>query len=252
MTTATAVAPHDTAETSATPGRPLQLVREQPGQELRSPFLVASLVHDLRTPLAVIRTALELLSETGDQPRGIASQRLLELATSSAERIARMADEVERPADPGEQVPFASIVRAAVREVEVTTARRIRLDVTPGLPAVVDADAHLRIVVNLVTNAVKFSPTGSPVRVVAGVEDGTLTVRVVDEGRGIPAADLERVLQPDVRLAGDEVPGRGLGLAIVRELVERVGGTLTLDSEPGVGTTVGYDVPARAVGALVG
>lgn len=211
--------------------------------DLASTILVKSLAHDLRTPLAVVLTALELLSTRGGETPTITVERLLELATGAAGRIGRMIDSLGDTGPDDHPAPFQQVARAAVREVELATAGRIELDMAHDLPLVQGADTHLRVLVNLIGNAVKFGGAASPVHVLVTHHDGEVTVEVADRGPGIPAADLERVLEPGVRLAGDDVPGSGLGLSIVRRLVEELGGTLRISSTPGRGTTITYTTP---------
>lgn len=226
--------------------RPVRTPGGHDESDLHTPFLAASLVHDLRTPLAVIRTALEVLTERGAGADPDATAELLELATTSALRIARMAEEVERPSESRAAVPFGDLVGAAVREVRIATGRDIDVFITPGAPRVPDADAHLRVLVNLLDNAVKFSPPTTRVHVLATHHGHEVVVEVADEGCGIPPEAVERVFRAGVRLVDADLPGRGLGLAIVRALVERLGGALSVDSEPGRGTCISYVAPAAA------
>jgi two-component system cell cycle sensor histidine kinase PleC len=106
-----------------------------------------------------------------------------------------------------------------------------------------------QVLLNLLTNAVKFTPGGGRVTVSAETRrDGRLRVAVSDTGTGIAPEDVERVLQPlhqsDARTSRDQEEGSGLGLAISRELVELHGGALHLNSTPGRGTTVTVELPA--------
>ena len=96
-----------------------------------------------------------------------------------------------------------------------------------------------RAVANLVDNALRYAPPGTTVRVEAGADRRHVDLRVVDRGRGIPAADRERVFQPFQRL-GDNPNGSGvgLGLAVARGFVEAMGGELAMEDTPGGGCTM--------------
>jgi signal transduction histidine kinase len=104
-------------------------------------------------------------------------------------------------------------------------------------------------VVDLLDNAVKYSPAGSPIRVELHSRGSERTISVTDAGIGIPPGDLSRLTEPYFRASNAPVesfPGVGLGLSIVRGLVERHGGRLRVESELGTGTTVTVSLPTPA------
>jgi signal transduction histidine kinase len=128
---------------------------------------------------------------------------------------------------------------------------RLELDVEEALPQV-DGDAGrlVQVVINLVSNAVKFTPRGS-VRVTVARDGDAVRVAVADSGRGIAPDDIERIFEP-FRQASDTLPdgpkGTGLGLPIARQLVEAHGGVMGVESVPGTGSTFWFRVPARRSG----
>jgi two-component system sensor histidine kinase KdpD len=122
----------------------------------------------------------------------------------------------------------------------------VELDLPPRLPPVL-ADAGLlqRVAVNLLTNAMRFSPPGTRVRVSASQFAGTVQIRVVDSGPGIPADRRTDVFVPFQRLGDtDNLTGLGLGLALSKGFVEGMGGTLEADNTPGGGLTMVISLPA--------
>jgi len=119
----------------------------------------------------------------------------------------------------------------------------------PDLPAVLaDADLLSRAVENLVSNAIKYSPSGTEVALTASSDEDAVSLEVADHGYGIPEADLARVFEkfyrvPRVQDAG--VPGTGLGLAMVREIAELHGGSVAVRSEVGAGSTFTLRIPRK-------
>src|SRR5262249_12675317 len=140
-------------------------------------------------------------------------------------------------------VGLEEVVGSAI--AEVTAAIPIEVDVPESLPPVeVDPVLLERALVNIVANAIRYSPPGERVRIPAGAVDGHVELRVVDRGRGIPFAERERAFQPFQRL-GDHPNGEGvgLGLAVARGFVEAMAGAVSVDDTPGGGCTVILDLP---------
>jgi two-component system phosphate regulon sensor histidine kinase PhoR len=131
--------------------------------------------------------------------------------------------------------------------------QRLERSVPLGFVVRADRDRLVQILVNLVDNAVKFTPDGGLIRVEAGPgATGRVEVRVCDTGIGIPSTDLPRITERFYRVdrtRSREIGGTGLGLAIVKHLVQAHGGELRVESELGHGTTVSFTVPA-AEGAV--
>jgi signal transduction histidine kinase len=186
---------------------------------------------------------------------------LMAIISSECERLARVIDDILLAShlDSG-RLRFASPsvdVRALVADVVESMQMQaqkgtLRLEAPPnGLPAVsVDAIELRRVLQNLVDNAIKYSPEGGPVvvRVEAG-DDGRVRLHVNDAGLGIPPSEQERIFDKFYRadpLLARGVGGAGLGLYICRELVQRMGGEIELESEPGKGSTFTVALPVRA------
>jgi CheY-like chemotaxis protein/anti-sigma regulatory factor (Ser/Thr protein kinase) len=142
-----------------------------------------------------------------------------------------------------EPVAVGALLRDVVAVVSPMAAERnIRVEIAPGNP-----DCHVRadpqrvkqVLLNLLSNAIKYNREGGAVRIVCERSAPTLRIHVSDTGRSIPAAQLAEVFAPFERLGAENenVEGSGLGLALSRHLMELMGGTLTVESEPGVGST---------------
>ena len=216
---------------------------------------VAIASHELRTPLTALQGFSELLTLRRLAPEEVV--RFARIMHGEARRLARIVDDlldlsrIEQGLAPA-LYPTAVDVRALVADV-VEVLRRaapnhpIEVECDADLPALhADPNALERILTNLVGNAVKYSPPGRAVRVQARRAAAGVALVVEDQGRGIPAHALPRVFDAYYRVPG-AVPaarGAGIGLAVVRALVAAHGGTIHLESTPGVGTRATVTLPA--------
>jgi two-component system phosphate regulon sensor histidine kinase PhoR len=256
---------------------PLVLTGEEPGvgvvvvlydvtalrrlEQVRTEF-VANVSHELRTPLTAIQGYLEtLLGGALEEPEH--ARRFLEIAFRHTERLGRLVNdltdlsniELNKVKLTLEPIALDEVVDSVLAIVQPKAhARDVTLtaDVARDLPPVhADHDRLAQILINLVDNAVKYTPAGGRVTVRATAEAGgsLLTVEVADTGIGIPAADLPRITERFYRVdkaRSRELGGTGLGLAIVKHLVIAHGGELTIDSTAGQGTTVRFTLPRSA------
>ena len=195
----------------------------------RQRAFVADAAHELRSPLASLRTQLEVGMATGDDPDAadlLAEVRRMTSLVDDLLLLARMDDAAPPPPellDVG-LVAAESVKRYAAQRVPVT------VEVTSPPLTLVNRDAAQRVLANLLDNAVRYA--GSAVAVVVGAgADGGVLISVTDDGPGVPAQDRDRVFERFSRLqdARDRgTGGSGLGLAIVRELVAQQGGSISL------------------------
>jgi two-component system sensor histidine kinase KdpD len=218
--------------------------------ELRT-ALLAAVGHDLRTPLASIKTAATSLLTRDVAIDEEVQTALLETIDEETDRLATL---VGNLLDMSRIQTGALVVQPEPTLVEEVVVKalaslpgsdRIDVDVDETLPPVAADGALLeRVVANLIVNALAFSPDGEPVRVRAGQLGDRVELRVVDRGEGIASADRERVFRPFQRL-GDNPSGSGvgLGLAVARGFVEAMGGQLLVDDTPGGGCTMVVSLP---------
>jgi two-component system, OmpR family, sensor histidine kinase KdpD len=214
--------------------------------------LLHAISHDLRSPLTAITTAASGLRQTAITAED--RDGLLGAIEAESDRLARMVDDlldlsrIEVGAvDP--RTDWCDLLDVVARSVEDVVARfgerPFQIDLPPNLPLVrADAAQLERVFSNLLENAVKFSPQESPVRVSGGPGGGRVTVRVTNDGPGIPRARRAEIFEPFVR--GGDRQGSGLGLAISRGLVEANGGEIGLQTSAGQGTTLAVSFPLVA------
>jgi PAS domain S-box-containing protein len=221
---------------------------------------VHTISHDLRLPITVVQGYAELLHERLgqlqiDSETAAMTGRILD-ATRRMELL--IGDLVDAARVEGGQlrlqwqsvdlvVFFAELLRYSE---EVLETGRLRLAITPGLPPVLaDSDRLERIVLNLLTNALKYSPTGAPVTLSAREDGREVVIAMSDRGRGIDPADRPHIFERFHSLKGyrgsDSV---GLGLYITRMLVEAHGGRIWLECPPEGGSVFSFTLPVAAVG----
>jgi len=217
--------------------------------------LIATIAHELKNPLTAVRGNLELLQdEIVDQPGGV---MLAERIGRATHRLTVLVDNlltlsaVDEAADvrEGRSIRLAAVVADAVEVVTLQAGQR-------GVDVVVDADPGVRVrgmpgeiehlVVNLVSNAVKYSDTGTRVDIRVAAEKDAAVLTVADQGIGIAEEERDRVFGEFFRSADPQArtrPGTGLGLAIAARVVERHGGDIGVESALGHGSTFRVRLP---------
>jgi two-component system sensor histidine kinase KdpD len=214
--------------------------------------LLAAVGHDLRTPLASAKAAVTSLRSRDVDWTARDREELLLTADESLDRLARLVDNLldmsrlnagamsvfSRP------VALDEVVPRALDDLG-SSGDGVAVDVPDDLPEVY-ADPGLleRVLANLVANAVRYSPPGTPPLVTGSGLGDRVELRVIDRGPGIPAASLDKVFAPFQRLGDtDNTTGVGLGLALSRGLTEAMGGELTPEETPGGGLTMVVALP---------
>jgi signal transduction histidine kinase len=219
--------------------------------------------HELRNPLATIRTNLEVVLADPDADEA-ELRRIAEVVGRSADRMSRLVDDLLVYARHGqrrlerERVDLGVLAAEVADEFAADASRRaLDLVVDVGGPVVVDGDrlALRQAATNLVANALRFGPQGSSVTLSAGTEGAWSWLGVADEGPGIDPDDRERVFQRFWRGedGGGDGPRSGLGLTIVRQVAEAHGGEVKVGAGDASGATIALWIPAgdatRADGA---
>ena len=230
-------------------------------ERLRSDF-VATASHELRTPVAAVYGAAQTLRRTDVEFDEEVRERLLEMIATESGNLAEIVDQIlltneldeglvtvsRRAVDP--VVVAEAVVGAAASKAPANVSVSLGVvDGADGPPFVTDETRLRQILVNLVENAVKYSPDGGVVEVDVRREADQVSFEVRDEGMGIAPEDRERIFEKFYRAdpsMSRGVGGTGLGLYIVNELVSRLGGRVAVDSVPGVGSSFRVDFPLGA------
>jgi len=227
-------------------------------ENLRSQF-VATISHELRTPLASLHGAALTLREH-DLPAQTQDD-LLAMIAEQSNRLARLVEEilVAGQLDSGSLSVVADPFDPETLVCDVVGAARARAGaettIEVSLPAVLpkvhgDEERTRQVLLNLVDNAIKYSPSGGRIHVTVASVGEWLRFNVRDEGLGIPLGEHERIFEKFYRLDPDQrrgIGGTGLGLYICRELVRSMGGRIWVESEPGHGTTASFELPAEPI-----
>jgi two-component system OmpR family sensor kinase len=229
-------------------------------QQLEAAFtrqrrFVADVSHELRTPLTALSGELEMLLLGADRGDPEAMRRLTRGMYVEVDRMRRLVEDLLTLTrlDEGqvglriEPVALAPVIEDVAAQAErIARGQSIALSLAPELPPVrADADRVRQVLLNLVENAVKYTPADGTITLRAAPEgDGMIAVEVVDTGEGIPAESLPHVFERFYRVdparsrSGRRAGGAGLGLSIARSLIEAQGGRISIQSTEGEGTTV--------------
>jgi two-component system sensor histidine kinase KdpD len=215
--------------------------------------LLAAVSHDLRTPLASAKAAVTSLRSPDVNWDAEDHDELLATADESLDRLSHLVDNLldmsrlqagalslfPRPAG------LEEIVSRALDNLD-PAARIVTVEIPESLPEInVDPAILERVIVNLIENALRYSPPGKPPLLAASALGDRVELRVVDRGPGIPEKNRDRMFVPFQRLGDtDNTTGVGLGLALSLGLTEAMGGTLVADDTPGGGLTMTVSVPA--------
>ncbi len=219
---------------------------------------VANVTHEIKTPLTAINGFVETLEGGAIRDPALAN-RFLQTIRENVLRLNRLVDdlltlssiELGESALHSESVALGEILDKAQALILAKAAVKgvvLKTDLPPDLPAILaDRDRAVQVLLNILDNAVKFSPEGGKIDVKAAEENEFVAVRVTDQGPGIPAGEIPRLGERFYRVdktRSRELGGTGLGLSIVKHLMQAHGGAMEIESAPGRGATVILRFPA--------
>lgn len=218
---------------------------------------ITAVAHDLRNPLATLRMTTSILARTDLSVGPERLHRHLEVVARQVERLERMVTDLIDVSrlESGElrlNVDTHDVVKLARGVVELfaqaSRQHRVVLD-APDQPVLIECDDGRleQVLVNLVSNAIKYSPAGGEVKLTVTASAESVVLAVEDEGVGIAPEELRQIFQPfrRIELTASVVPGVGLGLSVVRKLVTLHHGDIEIDSRVGEGSTFRVTLPRR-------
>jgi two-component system sensor histidine kinase KdpD len=209
--------------------------------------------HDLRTPLATITGAVSTILENGARLDDRTRQELLESVRDEGERLNRLVQnllemtrlesgalQLRREWHPLEEIIGAALGRLGKR----LSGRRVTTQLPPDLPLVPIDDVLIeQVVVNLLDNALKYTPPESPISIIATATEGTVRVEVADRGPGLPRGEEQRVFEKFYRGPSSCGRGAGLGLAICEGIIRAHGGRIWAHNLPEGGVAFIFTLP---------
>jgi len=232
--------------------------------ELRSQF-VASVSHELKTPLTAIRMFAEIM-QNSDSVDSETRAECVDTIINESERLTRLLNNVldfsriehGQKTYHLEPTRLSEVVASAAKTMQYPLAEQgfdLRMDIDDEIPPVyVDRDALKQAILNLLTNAMKYSGQSRDIRLRLFRENGDALIQVADRGIGIPTREQSRIFEKFYRVPVREnqsISGTGLGLALVAHIVRGHGGTIQVESSPGAGSTFSIRLPLVSVGPTV-
>lgn len=208
--------------------------------------LLRDVSHELRSPLARLRIALALAERATPAEREVIWPRLTKECDRLEALISEILELARLDAEPGSTRPIdlASIFQQLEENARIVSpAQRIDTYMDPGIALQGSPDMLERALDNLLRNALRFNPAGTPIELRAQKTDGWLLLSVRDQGPGVDEAHLARLSEPFFRAPGQTTAGHGLGLAIARRAAERHGGELILGNHPRGGFVATLKLP---------
>ncbi len=221
--------------------------------------LLNSISHDLRTPLVSITGALSSLEEGSPALDEEDRRSLIETAREEAERLNRLVGnllDITRLETGGmhlhrEACDIQELIGSSLEQVgSLLKHRQVEVDIPAKLPLIsVDFVLFSRVLVNVIDNALKYSPPDKPIQIKARTSNQSLEISIADRGEGIPAEDLERIFDKFYRVQRpDNVSGTGLGLSICKGIVEAHGGSIRAENRHGGGVIFTVQMPLEGTG----
>lgn len=231
--------------------------------ELKQQF-ISTVSHELRTPLTAIKEGLNIVLEGVAGRVNNKQKEFLELSKRNVDRLSMLINDVldfqkfesGRMKFDFASVDMANTIKEAVETMTLMAKKgnvNLSYNIEPPLgKAVFDRNRIIQVLTNLLSNAIKFTPAGGKVTVNAYLQNNEIVITVSDTGMGIPKKDLFKVFERFYRVKrlGKEIPGTGLGLPIVAQIINRHHGTISVESELNKGTKFTVILPVKGTGDL--
>ncbi|MBA3870978.1 MAG: PAS domain-containing sensor histidine kinase [Anaerolineae bacterium] len=234
----------------------IELEKERGLRDVKNSF-ISMMSHDLKTPLAAIRLASSMLRNYGDRSSAEEKEETYDTIDQQVEHLTELINDVmiiSRQDFTGaeldrEIIDLETYCRDIIEELQLAYRMKRTLNFNGTdrrIEALIDVKMMRRALTNLLTNAIKYSPEGAPVNMELAYADCQAIIKISDHGIGIPQEDLPRLFEPFSRASNvGGIPGTGLGLAIAKQAMDLHGGSITVASELGKGTTFTIILPAE-------
>ena len=234
-------------------------VTEHRKTEERRKEFVANVSHELRTPLTNVRSYAETIREAGDDLSRETENDFLDVVISETDRMTHIVQDLLTLSrlDSGRsemtmaRFPFSAAIDSVLRSIELEARRHkheLTHDYSENLPLIMGDRGRIeQVMLNVLGNAVKYTPDGGKIDMLVGTSGKNVFVRVTDNGIGIPEKDLPRLFDRFYRVdkaRSRESGGTGLGLSIAQEILNQHKGRIEISSEYGKGTSVLITMPA--------
>ena len=235
-------------------------ITNQEKLELSRREFVANVSHELRTPLTTVKSYAETLMDTPFNDTKV-QNRFLGVIAQEADRMTRIVrdlltlsklDEKRPDPEPLELINLKSFVSGIAERMSISAKEKKQTLTYKQMNRVDDflgkRDKLEQVIINIISNAIKYTPEGGTIKVYSGKIYSDIYIKVTDNGIGIPKENLPRIFERFYRVdkaRSRDTGGTGLGLAISKQMIEEMGGSITLTSEANVGTEVTITIPTN-------
>ena len=235
-------------------------ITKQEKLELSRREFVADVSHELRTPLATVKSYAETLMDSGGEDAEL-KHKFLSVIVRETDRMTRIVkdlltlsrlDEGAEGAKNLETIDVKAFLNNIVESMFINAKKKnqtITYKIENNVPMITtESDKLEQVIVNILSNAIKYTQEGGHIKVISGALYSEIFIKIIDDGIGIPKENLSRIFERFYRVdkaRSRETGGTGLGLAIAKQIIENLGGAITINSEYGKGTEVIISIPIK-------
>lgn len=235
-------------------------ITKQEKLELSRREFVADVSHELRTPLATVKSYAETLMDSGVEDAEL-KHKFLSVIVRETDRMTRIVkdlltlsklDEGAEGVKNLETIDVKTFLNNIVESMFINAKKKnqtITYKIENNVPMIItESDKLEQVIVNILSNAIKYTPEGGHIKVISGALYSEIFIKIIDDGIGIPKENLSRIFERFYRVdkaRSRETGGTGLGLAIAKQIIENLGGAITINSEYGKGTEVIISIPIK-------
>ena len=233
-------------------------ITKQEKLELSRREFVADVSHELRTPLATVKSYAETLIDGGVDDRGL-QNKFLSVIVKETDRMTRIVkdlltlsrlDESDNVPKTLEEIDVQQFLSGIIEKMYINAQKKnqtVTYSIAKDIPNItVESDKLEQVIINILSNAIKYTPDGGHIKVVSGALYSEIFIKIIDDGIGIPKENLKRIFDRFYRVdkaRSRDTGGTGLGLAIAKQMIENMGGTIKINSEYQKGTEVIISIP---------